>query len=297
MTASLGLELRENSAAAVAVDEKGAIVAKRVIESAGDMAKAALEAVDGAAGIAGAGPLGIAAHAGGTLSPPAVVASLKQRYAGSFLQLGVLPSGVAAAVGEAWIGAGRDVRDVAFFAVSDHAIAGIVRDGAPILGSAGRAASIGWMALNPVDREDYRKVGCVEAEVAAAGIVRRLIWRVKAGDHSSVTDQASDLSGITVDDIVKAAREGDGVSISVIRDTAKYLGMAAANLVVLADPQKLVLGGIMATTPDLLFEPVRSELARRLPRAMMDALAVEPAALGVDAAAIGAARVGTFAPQ
>ena len=33
----------------------------------------------------------------------------------------------------------------------------------------------------------------------------------------------------------------DGVSISVVRDTAKYLGMAAANLVVIADPAVLVL--------------------------------------------------------
>ena len=59
---------------------------------------------------------------------------------------------------------------------------------------------------------------------------------------------------------------GDGVSISVVRDTAKYLGMAAANLVVVADPEMLVLGGIMASAADLLLEPIRVELARRLPR-------------------------------
>jgi hypothetical protein len=45
----------------------------------------------------------------------------------------------------------------------------------------------------------------------------------------------------------------------------------------------------------LLFEPVRTELARRLPRPMMEALAIAPAALGADAAAIGAARLATAA--
>ena len=63
----------------------------------------------------------------------------------------------------------------------------------------------------------------------------------------------------------------------MVRDTAKYLGMAAANLVVIADPEMLVLGGIMASAADLLLEPVRTELARRLPQAMMDALAIDTA--------------------
>ena len=87
------------------------------------------------------------------------------------------------------------------------------------------------------------------------------------------------------------------MSISVVRDTAKYLGMAAANLVVVADPEMLVLGGIMASAADLLIEPLRAEIARRLPRPMMDALAIATAALGADAAAIGAARLAAAALQ
>src|SRR5439155_530508 len=83
-----------------------------------------------------------------------------------------------------------------------------------------------------------------------------------------------------------AARGSDGVAISVVRDTAKYLGMAAANVVAIVDPDMLVLGGIIASAHDLLLEPVRVEVARRLPRAMVDALAVVPAVLGADAVAI-----------
>ena len=99
-----------------------------------------------------------------------------------------------------------------------------------------------------------------------------------------------DLGAITVDHVLKAARESDGVSISVIRDTAKYLGMAAANLVAIGDPQILVLGGIMASAADLLLDSIRAELARRLPGPMNEALTVSIATLDSDAAAIGAAR-------
>ena len=165
----------------------------------------------------------------------------------------------------------------------------------PVVGARGRAASVSWLSLNPVEREDYRKIGCLEAEVAAHGVVRRLIWRIKAGDRSRVQDIVNDeLSAITVAHVLQGAREGDGVCISVIRDTAKYLGMAAANVAALADPEILLLGGMMASSADLLFDPVRVEIGRRLPRQMMDALTILPAALGDDAAAIGAARLASI---
>jgi predicted NBD/HSP70 family sugar kinase len=57
----------------------------------------------------------------------------------------------------------------------------------------------------------------------------------------------------------------------------------------------LVLGGIMASASDLLLEPVRTEIARRLPKLMLDALRIETAVLGDAAAAIGAARLVTAA--
>jgi glucokinase len=97
--------------------------------------------------------------------------------------------------------------------------------------------------------------------------------------------------------VLDAARQRDGVSISVVRDTAKYLGMAAANLVVVADPEMLVLGGIMGSAGDLLLEPLRIEIGRRLPRAMMDALRIVPSALGDEAPAVGAARLAAAALQ
>jgi predicted NBD/HSP70 family sugar kinase len=283
----VGVELRGTSALAVAVDDSGRVVARMV-------ASDPLEAVDGVLGAPPGGPqpVGVAA-----IYPdaPEVIAAIKAvsgRHAGSFLNEGAVPSGTAATVAEAWVGAARDAGDVVFFSVADHTSAGIVRGGVPILGSRRRAASVGWLALNPVEREDYRKTGCLEAEVAAAGIVRRMIWRIKAGDRSRIADTVNgDLSAITVDHVLKAARDRDGVSISVMRDTAKYLGMAAANLVVVADPEVLVLGGIMASAADLLMEPVRVEVARRLPRRMMEALKIVPAALGDAAAAIGAARL------
>jgi predicted NBD/HSP70 family sugar kinase len=295
----LGVALEETRAIAVRVDDRGGVQARAAVAMDGDHGAAALRALDEVAGN-GAEPrvLGVAAASPELPGTALVVAALAQRFAGPFVQNGATPAGIAAAVAEAWVGAGRGVQDIVYFAVGTHTIGGIVRGGTPVKGARGRAGSVGWLSLNPVEREDYRKAGCVEAEVAAAGIVRRMIWRIKAGDRSQVQDTVNDdLSAITVGHILEAARAQDGVSISIVRDTAKYLAMAAGNLVVVADPETLILGGIMASAADLLLEPMRTELARRLPKAMMEALAIETAALGDEAVAIGAARLaGSAAP-
>jgi glucokinase len=294
----LGLELHEHAALAVVVDDEGQVRARAAV-SASDLASAALTALDRVSASKGAGAsasLGVASIAPESPATAAALAALGSRYAGAFAHEGATASGTAAAVAEAWIGAGRSARDVVFFAVAEHTTAGIIRDGAAMVGAHRRAPAVAWLALNPVEREDYRRAGCLEAEAAAAGIVRRLIWRIKAGDSSRVQETVNgDLSRITVEHVLEAGRQGDGVAFSVLRDTAKYLGMAAANLVAVTDPEMLVLGGLMASAADLLLEPLRTEITRRLPRSLVEALIIAPAALGADAAAIGAARLSAAA--
>ena len=295
----LGLELDDTRVIAVCVDDQGVVLARAQADAGGDLGAAAVKALEEVqASSAASGPrsLGVAAINPESAVIGPVVSQLALRFGGSGNRNGAVLSGTAAVAAEAWVGVARGVKDVVFFAVDQHTTGGVLRDGVAITGARGRAVSVAWLSLNPVEREDYRKTGCLEAEVAAAGIVRRMIWRIKAGDRSRVQDVVKDdLASITVEHILAAARDGDGVSISVVRDTAKYLGMAAANLVVIADPEMLVLGGIMASAADLLIEPIRTEVARRLPKAMMDALKIETAVLGAAGAAIGAARLAAAA--
>jgi len=290
----IGLELDDTRVTALAVDDVGQ-VQRRASAAGGDLLGAARRALlEVMGGAAGPDRIGVASSTPDSAVVIAAIAAVAREFSGLPSSAAITASGGAAAVAEAWAGAAKGVQDVVYFGVGERTVGGITRGGAPVPGARGRAASVAWLALNPVEREDYRKAGCLEAEVAAAGIVRRLIWRIKAGDHSRVQDAvANDLGAIAIQHVLDAARQGDGVSISVVRDTAKYLGMAAANLVAIADPESLVLGGIMASAADLLFEPVRVEIGRRLPRPMLDALTIAPAALGDDGPAIGAARLGS----
>jgi len=200
------------------------------------------------------------------------------------------------ALGEHWVGVAQGISYVASLTAADCVHAGLIIDGRPFEGAHGVAGVASWMALNPVEREDYRRFGCLEAEIGAAGIVRRLVWRIKSGDESRVLGMAGgDIAAITLQQIFDAARAGDGVSISVVRDTARYIGMAVANLVVIMDPNMVILGGLIADAADQLLQPSRAEALRRVPGTISGSLTVAAATLGEDGGALGAARAAMLA--
>jgi predicted NBD/HSP70 family sugar kinase len=217
---------------------------------------------------------------------------------GAWLSSGALhPStaGAAAVTAETWVGAARGARHAICLWIGEQVFAGILLDGEPWGGAHGMAGSAAWLALNPVERQDYRKLGSLAAEVSNKGIARRLSWRIQAGDHSAVLERAGHLESITALHVFDGARSGDGVAISVVRDTAKYIGMAVANLASTIDPEIVVLAGDVAAAGDLLLDPVRQECARRLPPGMFEQFRLEMSPLGNHGVAIGAARLAALA--
>ena len=201
-----------------------------------------------------------------------------------------IAAGTAAAIAEFHAGAAIGVKHLITFSIADHVTAGVLVQGKPWVGAHGLASSVGWLALNPVEREDYRRYGGLEAEVASGGIVRRFVWRIKSGDRSQVADRVKgDLAKITAADIFQGARTGDDVSISVVRDTAKYIGMAVANMAAMFDPDVVVLGGVIASAGDIMLDAIRIETTRRLLPQQGEQIKLVLSSLGDDAVAIGAA--------
>ena len=290
---TLGLDLSDGAARAVIVNEQAQVLARADHAlGAGTATQAAGAAMRRA--LAGVGSVTRTAvaltHPGDSLPPD--LAALFHELLPGVASPTVVGAGVAAVVAEGWCGAARGLTNVVALSAGEHVTAGIVLNGKPWIGSHGLAGSVAWLSLNPVEREDYRRLGGLEADVSASGIVRRTVWRIKAGDSSVVAQQnGGDLGRITIDQVFQGARAGDGVCLSVIRDTAKYIGMALSNLAATLDPEVMVLGGMIATSGDMLLEAIRAECGRRLGQAQAERLRIVLSPLGHDAAAIGAARL------
>ena len=284
---TLGIDVSDHIAR-LAIVTSDDVVAQSIVSAnrAGAIKDAAKKAVAAAKGKVGA--VSVALPVANMAVPDDLIAALGGMGKGAPT---AIAAGTAAAIAEQWRGAARGVKQVISFSIAEHVTAGLLVDGKPWRGAHGLASSVGWLALNPVEREDYRRLGALEAEVAAAGIVRRFVWRIKSGDESSVSDQVKgDFSKIAAADVLQGARAGDGVAISVVRDTAKYIGMAVANLATMFDPEVIVLGGIIASSGDIMLEAIRTETSRRLMPEQNDQVRIELSTLGDDAVAIGAAR-------
>jgi glucokinase len=291
----VGIEFGEAGVRAVCVDESGTIRARHTEHAQGNAIPAAVRSAlgqvsggdqDTVVGVAlpflhDALPSPVGAVIAEAAGPPTTVAE-----------------GHATALAEAWCGAAQGSQHVVSFAIGEHVTAGIIVAGQPLGGANGHAGSVAFLALNPVEREDYRRRGGLEAEVAAAGIVRRLVWRIKSGDRSQAAERVDgDLTRLTAEDVFAAAREGDGVCESVVRDTAKYVGMAIANLVTVLDPECVVLGGTLSSAGDLMLDAIRTECSRRVRPTQSDSVRIVIGSLGDDATAVGAARAALLRRQ
>ncbi len=285
--ATLGVHLAPGGVRAALVDETGQV--RATAASSADLASVVLETMPQApGGTPRAVGLAVNALDLGDHDPVRQALSVHGHVE-------VVAAGAAAVMAESWIGAAIGLEHVVCLWIGDEVLAGLLLDGRPWSGAHGLAGAAGWLALNPVERQDYRRSGCLAAEVSTQGIARRLAWRIRTGGESAVLRQAGSLEAITAAHVFAGARQGDGVAISVVRDTARYIGMAAANLAAVVDPQIVVIAGPVAAAGDLLIDPVRHESARRLAPAMGERFRCEISPLGEEGISIGAARLAALA--
>jgi len=63
-------------------------------------------------------------------------------------------------------------------------------------------------------------------------------------------------------DLLQAAEAGDGSSRRVIADAGRHIGVAAASLCNMFDPELIVVGGELAQAGEILMAPMRHSLER-----------------------------------
>jgi glucokinase len=93
----------------------------------------------------------------------------------------------------------------------------------------------------------------------------------------------------TAEEAVRAAEAGDQRALAGLAEVGRYLGIGLANMVTVISPDRIVVGGGVAAAGELLFAPIRAELARRVRTTSIADVTLVRAELGIWAGAIGAA--------
>lgn len=282
-----------------------------------------------AAGLGVPGPMSLPE---GCLLDPSNLPGWHNFYAQPALQkaLGIPVSFIndanAAALGEAWIGAGAEHRSLALFTLGTGVGGGLITEGHLINGVNSFGSEMGHMIVD--SSPDARLCvwgggrGQLEAFASASAVAAQASRGVRAGVDSSLCrlqelrssvagnqishEQASDHGSdkdytdtaaqeITAKDVYLAAKAGDGFALELVDEAAFYLGIGVTTAVHLIDPGIVLLGGAMnfgGTSCPIgrrFLKGVIDEFQRRTFDNVAAGTRIDYATLGGDAGYIGAA--------
>ena len=183
----------------------------------------------------------------------------------------------AAALGEKWIGAGRDVDDLVMLTLGTGIGGGIISGGKVLRGFSGMAGELGHITAVPYGNPcGCGNSGCVEKHASATAIVAmgRMLGLGK---------------DITSQDVFNMAVAGNPKAQMVFVSMGEAIGIVLAMLVNAFNfPLYLIAGGVIAGW-DLFYPPMIAETKKRSFTFRITNTRVEKAQLGNEAGLYGAA--------
>lgn len=196
----------------------------------------------------------------------------------------------SATFGELVFGLGREARTLVFFAVGTGIGGGVAVDGRLRLGPLGAAGELGHMTIlpdGPVCGCGSR--GCMETLASGPAIMAEGVRLLASGLAPRLHEIAGgQASGVTCEAMARAAREGDANVREAVARAGRFLGIGVANMVTALHPDLVVVGGGVAGMGDLIMEPVREEVRRRVRMLPAESVRIERSALGDRAGVMGA---------
>ena len=168
------------------------------------------------------------------------------------------------------LGAGRGCETMVGLALGTGVGGVVVVGGEVHFGHDGTGGELGHQTLLPDGPPcTCGNLGCLEAFAKADAV-------------------AAACGTATAEQAVAAAQAGDERAVAGLAEIGRWLGVGIANLIVVLTPDRVVLGGGVAGAGDLLIQPIRAEVRRRVHVTDVDAVEIVTAELGTWAGAIGA---------
>jgi glucokinase len=170
----------------------------------------------------------------------------------------------AAALGEMFFGAAKEMREFIVITLGTGLGSGIVVNGELVYGSTGFAGEIGHTIVDPAGRPcGCGRRGCLEVYASATGL-RLTVLELLAQGRTATPLRDHDVQGLTAKRIFEAALEGDPVALEAFERTGELLGRKLADAVAYTSPEAIFLFGGLAASGELLLGPTRRALEGNL---------------------------------
>lgn len=199
-----------------------------------------------------------------------------------------------AALGERWLGAGKDVKDLVCVTLGTGVGGGVITNGKIVHGISGAAGELGHITVIPHHGATCNcgKTGCLETIASASGIVRMALEAIARNENNGeLTKKFHETRSISAKDVFLFAAKGDLLASSIVSEATFHLGFALANIGSSLNPEKIVLGGGVANAGNQLLLPVRQYFKKYAFPTVARSTEIVLAKLGNDAGVVGAASL------
>jgi|ERR1051326_4077721 glucokinase len=191
------------------------------------------------------------------------------------------------------LGAGRRLKHFVCMFIGTGIGGGVVLNGQLYRGMGGMAGEIGHMVVVPQGgpKCGCGNRGCLEAVASRGAIVRRVVSAMEKGRKSAVHELCDgDTSRIRSRILAEAYRDGDKLVHEVIHDACEYIGIGAANLINVLNPQAVILGGgLFEALGDKMLPRIAKSARSHVIGATTGRVNILDSGLGDDAGILGAA--------
>ncbi|MFE8015273.1 ROK family protein [Streptomyces antibioticus] len=186
---------------------------------------------------------------------------------------------------EMWFGGGRGARNAVVVLFGSGVGASIVTPDV----EQGRAVEWGHLTVRVRGRRcRCGSLGCLEAYAGAEALLDR--WREEGGRPPRGTDEETALSAMLAAAHPADGGEPDAVALTLLDETAEYLGAGLSDLINLFQPERILIGGWAGLELGVGFlSAVRRHATAYALRHPAEKVTVELGRLGPDAVTVGAA--------
>jgi predicted NBD/HSP70 family sugar kinase len=151
----------------------------------------------------------------------------------------------AMALGVYHYGQYGDIKSLIFLGVGGGIGSGIILNGELYRGVNDSAGEIGHSVVESKGPLcSCGNGGCLEALASETALISNVVNALREGKASLVSEMVQgELAAVRPEHIYTAAVQGDGVAIDILQQAAYYLGLGAANLINVFNPELLIVGG------------------------------------------------------
>lgn len=198
----------------------------------------------------------------------------------------------AATFGEWKYGAGKNTSTMVCFSIGTGIGGGVVLNNELVMNFHGTAGELGHVIIDPNGPEcGCGNHGCLEAYASGPALAAMGIKAVKQGRTTIIGDLVKfDLNLITAEVIAQAARQGDHIAREIYEYVGSIIGVAAANVSLAIGPERIVICGGVAGAGDLLLNPIKETIQKRIFVLPKEKIMVVTGDLGDEAGILGSAN-------